>query len=219
LVAKIFREKYYPGGIFLESSIGKRPSYAWRTIWNAESLLEERLLWNVGDGTKIKIWGDKWVQATLTHKIQVPNQLLDSNPCVSELINYDDNWQNVPMIESLFPADVVEQSCSMATSPHTTPNQLMWNGTRTGTFSVRSAYHLAVESKVWERGSIMVNPNANPVWQLIWRFQVPRVVQLFLWRACNDILPTKEKLFKRKVVSEPGCPTCGMEIKTTIHSL
>jgi hypothetical protein len=120
LVAKIFREKYYPGGIFLESFIGKRPSYAWRSIWNAKSLLEERLLWNVGDGTKIKIWGDKWVQATLTHKIQVPNQLLDSNACVSELINYDDNWQNVPMIESLFPADVVEQSCSMATSPHTT---------------------------------------------------------------------------------------------------
>jgi len=60
------------------------------------------------------------VQATLTHKIQVPNQLLDSNACVSELINYDDNWQNVPMIESLFPADVVEQSCSMATSPHIT---------------------------------------------------------------------------------------------------
>jgi hypothetical protein len=95
----------------------------------------------------------------------------------------------------------------------------MWSGIRTGTFSVLSAYHLAIESKVWERGSILVNPNANPVWQLIWRFQVPRAVQLFLWRACNDILPTKEKLFKRKVVIEPGCPTCGMEIKTTIHSL
>jgi hypothetical protein len=104
------------------------------------------------------------VQTTLTHKIQVPNQLLDNNACVSELINYDDNWWNVPMIESLFPADNVEQSYSMATSPRTTPNQLMWSGTRTGTFSVRSVYHLAVESKVWERGSISVNPNANPVW-------------------------------------------------------
>jgi hypothetical protein len=36
LVAKTYREKYYPGGVFMESFLGKRPSYAW-------SCMEEHL--------------------------------------------------------------------------------------------------------------------------------------------------------------------------------
>jgi hypothetical protein len=41
LVEKIFLEKYYPGGLFLESTLGKRPFYAWRSIWNIKTLLQE----------------------------------------------------------------------------------------------------------------------------------------------------------------------------------
>jgi hypothetical protein len=32
LAATIIREKYYPHGTFLDSNIGHRPSYAWRSI-------------------------------------------------------------------------------------------------------------------------------------------------------------------------------------------
>jgi hypothetical protein len=102
---------------------------AWRSIWNAKPLLEEGLIWKVGDGTKINIWSDKWIRSTLTHKFQVPNQILDSNAKVSQLINIETNWWNIPVIESLFPPDVVEQICSMAISPCTTQDLLIWSGT------------------------------------------------------------------------------------------
>lgn len=32
LVAKIIKEKYYPDGTFLESNLGWKPSYAWRSV-------------------------------------------------------------------------------------------------------------------------------------------------------------------------------------------
>lgn len=40
-----------------------------------------------------------------------------------------------------------------------------------------------------------------------------------MWRACNDILPTKEKLCKRKVVEDHICQLCGQETESCYHAL
>jgi hypothetical protein len=61
LVAKIMMVKYYPNSTFLEASIGRKPSYAWRSIWNSRKLLTEGLIWRVGDGKSIRIWEDLWL--------------------------------------------------------------------------------------------------------------------------------------------------------------
>lgn len=64
-----------------------------------------------------------------------------------------------------------------------------------------------------------MNTSTNTVWKTIWKLQVPRAVQLFLWRACNEIPPTKEKLYGRKIVSDPICHMCGLEAETSGHLL
>jgi hypothetical protein len=61
MVAQIFKEKYFPNGTFLDTPLGKKPSYTWRSIWNAKALLQERIVWRVGDGRSIAIWGDRWM--------------------------------------------------------------------------------------------------------------------------------------------------------------
>jgi hypothetical protein len=78
---------------------------------------------------------------------------------------------------------------------------------------------MVVECKQRAQGSSSVNPSSNPVWQLIWKLRVPRAVHLFLWQAFNDIHPTKEKLYKQKVVPDPICPTCGVVAESVCHSL
>ena len=55
LVAKILKEKYYPNDSFLGAALGRRPSFTWRSIWNSKKLLEERLVWRVGDDNSISI--------------------------------------------------------------------------------------------------------------------------------------------------------------------
>lgn len=55
LVARIYKEKYYPQSSFLETPLGKKPSYAWRGIWNSNKLLQEGLFWRVRDGCTVKI--------------------------------------------------------------------------------------------------------------------------------------------------------------------
>lgn len=78
LMGRVYREKYFPGGWFLESQLGRRPSFAWRNIWNSRSLLKEGLLWKIGTGDRIWIWGDRW-QPTDSHELHPPSSIIDSN--------------------------------------------------------------------------------------------------------------------------------------------
>ncbi|XP_041016197.1 uncharacterized protein LOC121258719 [Juglans microcarpa x Juglans regia] len=56
-------------------------------------------------------------------------------------------------------------------------------------------------------------------WRNIWDLEVPGVVKLFLWKAANNLLPTKKNLFKRKVVQDPSCPICFAEEESVMHAL
>jgi hypothetical protein len=44
LVSCIFKEKYYPEDNFLMSTLGRRPSYAWRSIWASKNLLQAGMI-------------------------------------------------------------------------------------------------------------------------------------------------------------------------------
>jgi hypothetical protein len=73
----VFKEKYYPGFNFLGAKLGTRPSYAWSSVYGAKDLLEEGIIWQVGNGNDIMIWGDKWVHSQHKNKIQAPVSILD----------------------------------------------------------------------------------------------------------------------------------------------
>lgn len=79
LVVQIFNEKYYPWDNFLDSILGHRSSYAWRSIWHANDLLKARLVWHVGDGSSIIIWEDKWLLNPSTLTMQSSVMRLDKN--------------------------------------------------------------------------------------------------------------------------------------------
>lgn len=59
VAATILKAKYFPHSSFLEALLGTKPSFAWMSIYNAKELLSKGLLWRVGDGRLIKVWGEK----------------------------------------------------------------------------------------------------------------------------------------------------------------
>jgi hypothetical protein len=52
LVAKIMKAKYYPDYSALEAPLGKKPSFAWRSIKGTCNVVWEGLIWRVGNGEK-----------------------------------------------------------------------------------------------------------------------------------------------------------------------
>ena len=58
-LAQIMEAKYYRGKDFLESQLGHRPLFAWRSIHGGCDLLKEGLIWRIGNGSAVRIWKDK----------------------------------------------------------------------------------------------------------------------------------------------------------------
>jgi hypothetical protein len=219
LVAKVLKSKYFSKEDFLTSRLGSNPSFVWRSLWGAKYLVQAGMIWRVGDGKSVKIWGDKWIGSTYTGKIQAPVRILGENDKVSALIDDTTQWWNYELIQAIFPEEEAKRIYSTVLSPLGKPDQIVWAGTKNGIFTVRSAYHLAKELSLVEIGECSIAGQKERMWQIIWKLKCPRVIHLFLWKACNNILPTKGNLSRRAVTKDDKCPICKLETETIGHSL
>jgi hypothetical protein len=52
------KAKYYPRTNVLEDSLGKRPSFAWWSLFSVSNIVKNGLVWRVRDGRDIQVWGD-----------------------------------------------------------------------------------------------------------------------------------------------------------------
>jgi hypothetical protein len=57
------------------------------------------------------------------------------------------------------------------------------------------------------------------LWKILWKLTIPNVAKNFFWRACHNLLPTKDNLLRRKVVKEPYCLICENEPEIVLHAL
>jgi hypothetical protein len=219
LVGRVFKEKYFRHATFLESGIGSNPSYTWRSIWSAKHLLKKGLVWRVGDGKKIQIWKDKWIPTPTSYMIQSPYIVLDQEVRVSSLISMDTKWWDISLIQDIFNRKEVDIIYGLALCSGRQEDKLIWVGSKNGIFSVHSAYHLAKESDEVERGCCSFSDRTRGLWKVVWSLKVSKVIHHFLWKACNGILPTKEKLHRRGIPSDALCPVCGLETEIVSHIL
>ncbi|XP_059454900.1 uncharacterized protein LOC132185097 [Corylus avellana] len=220
LVARILQEKYYPNASFQTSNLGRRPSYAWRSIWSSKKLLQEGMMWRVGDGKSIKIWHDRWIPSPVTYAVQSPVHILESDARVCSLIDENTKWWNKELVYNILCKEEADIVCSMPICPRQQGDCMVWAGSRKGDFSVRSAYHFA--KSMMENGTASSSSSteqSTQVWRDIWRVRGPRVLTSFLRKLRTNILPTKANLHRKGVIEDPTCPICKLEPETVRHVL
>ena len=61
LAYKVLKAKYFPNCEFVEATVGRRPSYLWRSIMAAQHIVRSGVRWRVGNGQKIRVWSNKWL--------------------------------------------------------------------------------------------------------------------------------------------------------------
>ena len=98
-------------------------------------------------------------------------------------------------------------------------DQQIWRGTAAGTFSVRSAYHIEKDREMAAKAVGSSWARTSPIWHSIWKLNIPSVEKNFLWPAYKNILPTRDNLCRRKIISDPTCLLCEQEAETTFHIL
>jgi hypothetical protein len=167
----------------------------------------------------VHIWGDKWLPTPYTFSIHSSPKGLGSDAIVNALIDQDAGVWKLPLLLENFSNEEITAIQTIPINLTKQPDKQIWRGTSKGEFTVRSAYHMAKEKE----GALLAGPSwrseESMVWKGIWRANVPNAVKSFMWKACHNLLPTKENLFKRKVIPDPSCPICGLEVETTSHIL
>jgi hypothetical protein len=177
------------------------------------------LIWRIGDGSEVKIWGDKWLPSTTTFMIQSPPIVLDVDAKVKELIDQEGQGWNLELLTEIFNQTdrLAIQSIPIICTKQ--PDELVWRGTKNGVFTVRSAYHMVKEQDGAHQPESSTSMGNNTLWSGIWSMQAPNTIKHFMWRACKNILPTKDNLLRRRVVEDPKCPICSLEVETIYHTI
>ena len=96
---------------------------------------------------------------------------------------------------------------------------LVWKENKSQTFTVKSAYLVACRLKEATRVEHSAADSDRHLWRRVWKLNVPPKVRTFVWRACANILPTRDNLHRRKLKVDPRCELCCQHHESTGHLL
>ncbi|XP_024177957.1 uncharacterized protein LOC112183874 [Rosa chinensis] len=87
-----------------------------------------------------------------------------------------------------------------------------------GFFTVKSAYWVAREQVL---GNVLTTTsNGDPfreLWRRLWKANVPGKVHICVWRACSNLLPTRDRLLTKGYMGEVNCMLCTHRLEDTAH--
>jgi len=219
LAGQILKAKYFPRGGFLEAELGRRPSFAWRSIFGSKDLKRDGLIWRIGDGRNVHIWRDKWIPTPSTFAIQSPRKVLSEDAKVCALFNNDSKWWDENLLNLIFGTEEANVISRIPLSKYGHKDVMIWRGSSTGDFTVRSAYHIEKDRQMFSQGESSNISVFNLLWKRLWSLQVPNSTKMFIWRACHNILPTKDNLLRKGIDLDPTCVFCKTVPKTVHHVL
>lgn len=215
LWGRLFKGLYYPHTDFWHAASGLRPSWGWRSLVLGRDSIAPKVQWKVGDGSIIKIREDKWLQRGI---IEGPVNI--NEPFfVSQLIDKEHGRWDEMTIEAHFDEQLVEEILTIPIKPQIETDQLVWNGTQEGKYTVKSAYNFIkddTESAQGNQATSSFQPSPS-LWKDIWNLHTSPKIRIFMWNMCQNALPTKDNLFQRKVSPDPLCPLCHYERETVEH--
>lgn len=166
----------------------------------AQALVKKGRRWQVVNGHSIMIWKDKWLPSPSTYEV------------VSLVSSLPGNSRVAALIDDVNGAWKTDKICGIALSTNLPADKQVWGLTTNGLFSVRSAYKLAMEmSSVAPVGDVSDGSHLKKFWKYFWSCNIPHKICHFAWRACKDVLPTKENLVRSKVLLDSCCDECNME--------
>lgn len=126
---------------------------------------------------------------------------------VKDLINEISGEWNRSLIQAVLPHEE-ERILSIQPSRKGAQDALKWLGTRTGVYSVKSGYHVAM-TEVKEE---ILEDEATPEFdwkKTVWNLKLSPKVKMFTWKSLKGILPVGERLVARHINVDPRCKRCG----------
>lgn len=127
---------------------------------------------------------------------------------VSEFILPCRSWDSVKLA-CFLPSHLVDKALSLFIPLPPQQDSLVWGLIADGEYSVKSGALLA--QGLFNENVIKV----DYVW--IWKLHLSPKIKNFIWKACDDGLPSKERLERSHIFLSQECPFCNFHFETTNH--
>ena len=174
----------------------------------------------MGNGSSISVLGDKWIPNHPTNKVlHPPNELVDEM-AVSELIDPEVHVWRSDLIMSLFHREDADAITKIPLSRRVVLDSISWLHNKNGKFTIKSTYKVARKMRGnGNRAESSGGCVGKLIWPGLWKLCIPNKIKFFGWRACNNILPTRCNLEKRRIINEDKCHICTREAESAVHVL
>ena len=214
LWVKVLRSKYKCGSDLIPSvSLKPGASNLWKGIVVAWPIVEDNLIWHLGNGQSIKFWRHNWVpQMGCLSNYATVNLLNDElEKTIADFVNSDGNW-DWHRLMSFLPAHVCDYIAGIAPpSDVGVPDCVAWKCSHNGDFSIRSTYDHIIGTHLMTR---------DPLFKLIWKWKGMERIKVFLWQVAVDALPTNFFRYSRHVSDDPNGLRCNLHVhETSLHVL
>jgi hypothetical protein len=181
LFTAVFKAKYFPTGSFLQAKVRPGYSYAWRSIAAARPVLEAGSKWRIGDGRNISIRNDKWIPDGNNHLIPYLIETIHSDAVVADLIDMEHGvWKEDLVCCCFLPTDA-SHILRFPLQPALSRDVLIWWGTISGKFTIKSAYHVAFSRIADHTAAGSFNDSDMfQFWKALWSLALPKKILNFL---------------------------------------
>ncbi|XP_010490159.1 PREDICTED: uncharacterized protein LOC104767890 [Camelina sativa] len=227
LIARVFKSRYFSKSSPLSAKLGSRPSFAWRSIHEAQELLKQGVRAIIGNGESVNLWQDPWLGSkpalSLHNVCIIPSDLHKS---VSKLMKVKDimedsrrAWRQ-DLLDTLFTMEDRNSIGNLRLNGHNRSDSYTWDYARTGQYSVKSGYWVLTQVINTQKGpQAVTQPSLNPLISQVWRTKASPKVQHFLWRCLSNCLSVAKNLSHRHLSRDNSCVRCPHEAESTNHLL
>lgn len=100
------------------------------------------MIWRIRDEKTTSIWGQKWLPTPITHCVQSPVRILHKGAKVCELIDEQKGVWKEELVGAVFNEEEAKAIYTIPVSQNGAAGNLIWNPSKKGTFTIKSAYFI-----------------------------------------------------------------------------
>uniref|UniRef100_A0A803QE18 Reverse transcriptase n=1 Tax=Cannabis sativa TaxID=3483 RepID=A0A803QE18_CANSA len=211
LVCRVYKARYFHEGSFLSASLGNNPSFIWKSIFEAKSLIKAGARIRIGNGLRTNITTDPWLPDKHQPLITSSHPALAGNYVVSLMHINQQRW-DVDIMADLF--NDRDRALILGTPllDSATTDKCSWFFETSGFYSTKSAYRFLQQNEEEMQQS-------GEFWKNFWQLKVPPKVLHFGWRAISGSLPTRTQFQTKHVNVNNLCPVCNNAEESIFHIL
>nr|XP_023879969.1 uncharacterized protein LOC111992340 [Quercus suber] len=180
LMFKVFSTKYFPTGSVFEAK-SKKGSFAWQSILKARHVIEEGMLWRVGDGSQIQVFKDSWILGCFPTKAVPLMQDCVDDSTVSSFIDQTTMDWNGQMIDQKIAPYLAQRIKAIPLCRMPQEDCIVWPRSRDRNYSMKTRYQLLGELENREVALGSNSADLRNFWKGIWSLRIPNKIKHFGW--------------------------------------